>query len=240
MDNNVIRQDHFSSHLSFRVVPHHDLNFDAEHTLAHEHVAHSFVNVVPLRLTGRDEVPIFEFHCLRSLCTQLATDDDLDTLAVVLHHEAENAVACAPNSESTQEFVSQRLCLCHCASSPVFDPFREEFHAVLRKVVTLLNHSGKLTDAASLISEHLPGLRCADDDLCADGCDANLHTCVAILGQRSHQELVQFGVEDTVCDKLSLLRDLSLIRHIAGPDSSVESCGGCWLEATEVFYREPE
>mmetsp|Transcript_21230 Transcript_21230/g.35281 ORF Transcript_21230/g.35281 Transcript_21230/m.35281 type:complete len:217 (-) Transcript_21230:70-720(-) len=214
MDNNVIRQDHFSSHLSFRVVPHHDLNFDAEHTLAHEHVANRLVNVMPLGLSSRNEVAISEFHCLGALCPKLATDDDLDSLAVVLHDEAKNAVACAAHSETTEKFVSERFCLSHGTSCTILNPFGKELHTVLWKVVTLLHHGGQFADAAALVPKHFTGLCGPDDDFRADGRDPHLHTGIAILGQGSHQEFVQLSVEDTISDKLALLGDLSLLRHL--------------------------
>mmetsp|Transcript_21229 Transcript_21229/g.35278 ORF Transcript_21229/g.35278 Transcript_21229/m.35278 type:complete len:217 (-) Transcript_21229:70-720(-) len=214
MDNNVIRQDHFSSHLSFRVVPHHDLNFDAEHTLAHEHVANRLVNVMPLGLSSRNEVAISEFHCLGALCPKLATDDDLDSLAVVLHDEAKNAVACAAHSETTEKFVSERFCLSHGTSCTILNPFGKELHTVLWEIVTLLHHRCELTNATALVPEHLPGFGGSDDDLSSNRCDADLHTGIAILGQGSHQEFVQLSVEDTISDKLALLGDLSLLRHL--------------------------
>jgi hypothetical protein len=44
--------------------------------------------------------------------------------------------------------------------------------------------------------------RGADDDLCAHGRLADLHAAVAVLGQLTHEQLVELGVEDAIRDEL--------------------------------------
>ena len=40
-------------------------------------------------------------------------------------------------------------------------------------------------------------------------CDTDVATRVALLGKLTGEKFVQFGAEDTICDELSLLADLS-------------------------------
>jgi len=44
---------------------------------------------------------------------------------------------------------------------------------------------------------------CADDDVGDGGRDADLDARVALLGQLALEELVELGVEDTVCARLA-------------------------------------
>jgi len=55
---------------------------------------------------------------------------------------------------------------------------------------------------------------CADDDVGDGGCDTDFDAGVTLLCQFTLEELVQFGVEDTVCYELSPLRAVdSCIRY---------------------------
>ena len=45
VDDDVVRQGHLAAHLALRVVREHDLDADAEHALAHHHVAAGLVEV---------------------------------------------------------------------------------------------------------------------------------------------------------------------------------------------------
>ena len=73
-----------------------------------------------------------------------------------------------------------------------------------------------LTDSASLLSENLLSVCSADDDVGDGGGDADFDAGVALLGQLTLEELVELGVEDTVCYELAALGDVDTTR------------GGCW------------
>merc|ERR1719152_198416 len=109
--NDVVWHRHLGSHLPFRIMRQHDFHPDAEHSLTHENVPNSVVDVVVLGFACGDEVTILELHGFGSLGAQLSADHHLTTLRAILHNESDNTVACATNSETTQEFVSQRFCL---------------------------------------------------------------------------------------------------------------------------------
>lgn len=94
-----------------------------------------------------------------------------------------------------------------------------------------MDERGELTDAASLLSEDLLGVGGADDyktgvsasrssssrsiyiyiegrtDVGDGRGDADFDTGIALLGQLAGEELVQFGIENTVGDELATLGD---------------------------------
>jgi hypothetical protein len=62
-----------------------------------------------------------------------------------------------------------------------------------------LDERGELADAAALLAKDFLCVGGADDDVGDGGGDADLDTGVAFLGKLALEELVQLGVEDTVC-----------------------------------------
>ncbi|RUP47290.1 hypothetical protein BC936DRAFT_145901 [Jimgerdemannia flammicorona] len=75
---------------------------------------------------------------------------------------------------------------------------RVQLDGVLGELEALLDEGGELADAAALLAEHILGVRGADDDLSTRRSHADLDARVALLRQLAGEELVQFGVEDTV------------------------------------------
>jgi hypothetical protein len=78
-------------------------------------------------------------------------------------------------------------------------------NAVLGELEALLDERGQLADAASLLSENFLGVGCADDDVGDGRGDADFDSGVSFLSQFALEELVQFGVENTIGDELSPL-----------------------------------
>ena len=79
---------------------------DTEDTLTHEDVADGLLDVVGLRVTGRDEVAITELHHLGTLGAQLSGNDHFATGSSVAHHEVQHTVASAANRKPSCFFVS--------------------------------------------------------------------------------------------------------------------------------------
>ena len=98
----------------------------------------------------------------------------LATLGAVLHDEANDTIARAADREETQKLVAEGLALGHGAGGTVLDTLGEELDGVLGELETLLDHSGELADAATLVTEDILGAGGADDDLSADGSHADL------------------------------------------------------------------
>merc|ERR550525_17652 len=121
--HDLVRHWQCTTHLALWVVAKHDLDFDTEHTLPHQHVPDCLADVVLLGLTGGNEVAVFELHGLGALRAQLTTDDDLTARRSVLHDEAHNAVASPAHGEATEELVPQGLRLGHGAGRTILNAF---------------------------------------------------------------------------------------------------------------------
>ncbi len=91
--------------------------------------------------------------------------------------------------------------------SAVADVLSEESDRTLREAPTRLDETSELADAATLLTEDVLSAGGADNNLGKDGGAANLDTGVAVGTEGAGEELIEFGVENTVCDKLALLGD---------------------------------
>ena len=156
-------------------------------------------------LAGVDHEAVGELHGLGAGGAELAGDDDLAALGAALHDEAEDTVAGAADGEAVKELVAEGLALSDGGQAAVLDLGGVEGDAVLGKLEALLDEGGELADAATLLTENLLGVGCADDDVGDGRGDADLDARVALLGQLALEELVQLGVEDTVGDELPAL-----------------------------------
>lgn len=183
----------------------HDLDLDAQDTLAEEDVAGGGVDEVVLGLAGVDHEAVSELHGLGAGGAELARDDDLAALGVGLHDEAEDTVAGAADGEAVEELVAEGLALGDGGETAVLDLGGVEGDGVLGELEALLDQRGQLADAAALLAEHLLGLGGADDDVGHGGRDADLDAGVTLLSELALEELVELGVEDTVSDELSPL-----------------------------------
>lgn len=140
-----------------------------------------------------------ELHGLGTSGPQLAGDDDLTTLSARLHDEAQDTVACPPDGKTVEKLVPQRLALSDSGETTVGDLGGIEGDGVLGELEALLDERGELADAATLLTKNLLGVGGADDDVGDGGRDADLDARVTLLSELALEELVQLGVEDTIC-----------------------------------------
>jgi len=143
-----------------------------------------------------------ELHALSTSSPQLAAHDNLATLGTALHDEPQHTVARPPHSQTVQQLVPERLALGDGGETAALDLSGIEGDGVFGELEALLDEGGELADAAALLAEHLLRVGCADDDVGDGRGDADFDARVALLGQLALEELVQFGVEDTVCRRL--------------------------------------
>lgn len=204
-DGNGVGQGLGRAGLALGVGAAHDLDLDAEDTLAQEDVTGGAVDEVTGGLAGVDHEAVGELHGLGTGGAQLAGDDDLAALGAGLHDEAEDTVAGTTDGEAVEELVAQGLALGDGGQAAVLDLGGVEGDGVLGELEALLDEGGELADAAPLLAEDLLGVGGADDDVGDGGRDAHLDARVALLGQLALEELVQLGVEDAVGDELSAL-----------------------------------
>jgi hypothetical protein len=163
------------------VVWHHNAYLNTEHTLLELEGASSSVDVRLGGLTRLDHVSITELHGLGTLTTQLTGHDELTTLGSVLHNVTKDTVACLADGETSQKLVAEGLGLSNSTGGAVLDARYVQFHIVWREVETLLDQSGKLTDALVLLTKDVLGTSSQNDDLSAHRGYANLDTRVTIL-----------------------------------------------------------
>ena len=140
-----------------------------------------------------------ELHGLGTGSAQLAGDDNLATLSTRLHDETEDTVACSADGETVEELVSEGLALGDSGETAVLDLGGVERDRVLGELEALLDQRGELADAAALLAEDILGVGGADDDVGDGRGNADLDTGVTLLSKLALEELVELGVEDTVC-----------------------------------------
>merc|ERR1719445_369720 len=206
---NVIRQGDAGSVLAGGVPWQHNLNLDAKHTLSEVDVSDGIIYVVLSGLTRVDHETVSELHALGTLTTQLAADNHFATLGTRLHDETEDTIAGPSHSKTTNKLVTEGLSLGDGAKATLGNLLSIQLNGALRKAKTLLDQRGQLPDAATLFTKDVLGPGGENDDLCAGGSVADLHTGVAIFSQLIGEEAVQLSAEHAVLDELFLFVDRS-------------------------------
>jgi hypothetical protein len=152
-----------------------------------------------------DHETVGELHALCTSSTQFTGNDNLATLSTALHDESEDTIACTSDSQTVEEFVSERFALSDGGKTSVLNLGGVEGDGVFGELESLLDEGGELANASSLLSENFLCVGCANDDVGDGWGNADLDSRVSFLSQLALEELVQFGVEDTICDELSPL-----------------------------------
>jgi hypothetical protein len=144
-----------------------------------------------------------ELHALGTGGPELSGNNDLATLGAGLHDEAEDTIASTADGETVEELVAEGLALGDGGQTTVLDLGGVQGDGVLGELEALLDERGELTDAATLLSEDLLCVGGADDDVGDGGRNADLDAGVTLLSKLALEELVQLGVENTVCAMLA-------------------------------------
>ena len=144
-----------------------------------------------------------ELHALRTGSPKLSGDDNLATLGARLHDEPQDTIACPSHGETVEELVAEGLALGDGRETTVLDLGGVQGDGVLGELEALLDERGELTDAATLLAENLLCVGGADDDVGDSGRDADLDAGVTLLSKLTLEELVELGVENTVCEDVS-------------------------------------
>merc|ERR1739848_350482 len=80
---------------------------------------HAGLVVLPGWVTGVDHHTVDKLHSLRSLASDLTTDNDLAASGALLHHESEDTVGGSSNGEAAEKLVSEGLGLGDSAQTSV-------------------------------------------------------------------------------------------------------------------------
>jgi len=190
------------------VIRHHDIDADTEDTLLELDVTDSGVYVVFGGGTSLEHVTVLELHGLGTRTTELTSDDNFATLGTVLHDVSEDTVASATDGQTTEKLVTKRLALGNSAESAVLNSLGVKLDSSSGEVESLLNERGQFANATSLFSQNILGAGGTDDDLSTHGGDTDFNARVTIFTELTGEELVEFGVEDTVSDELAFLGDV--------------------------------
>lgn len=147
-----------------------------------------------------------ELHALGTGSPELSRNDNLATLGTRLHDEPQDTIASPSHGETVEELVAEGFALGDGGETAVLDLCGVERDGVLGELEALLDERGELTDAAALLAEDLLCVGGADDDVGNGWRDADLDAGVALLSELALEELVEFGVEDTVCKSVLVQR----------------------------------
>lgn len=160
-------------------------------------------------------MPYSELHALGTRSPKLATDHDLATLGTALHDEAQDTIARPTDGKTIEQLVSQGLALRDGGQTTVLDLGSVEGDRVLWELEALLDERGEFANAASLLAEDFLCVCRADNDIGDGWSDADFDTGVTFLSEFALEELVQLGVENTVCRGCVLAIMFLLFQHTA-------------------------
>jgi len=202
------------THAAIGIVRKHDDNLKTTDTRAHENVLLGDILVDNARITRLHHVTVTESHAVGTLGTSLATDRDLATTSTRLHNETDDTVASTTDGKTLEKLVLERLALSHGAETTVHDTLNIELNLTVTEAETLLNDGGKLTDALTVLTKNCLGASSTDDDLSASGSVTNLNTSKALITEHAGHELAKLAVENSICNKLSLLGNVKGGSHL--------------------------
>jgi hypothetical protein len=201
--DNVIERN-LRSELSLGVVWQENRNSDTDNSLSHHNVTDGHIGVDLSGVTGLDHVTISELHSLGTLSSELSGDNNLATLGGGLHDESDNTVASTTDGESSQELELEGFGLGLGTETTVLDALGVQFDGAIGETESLLDDTGQLTDAASVLSKDVLGSGRSDDDLGTVRSGADLDSGVTVFGKLRNEQFIEFGVEDTIGNKLAL------------------------------------
>ena len=242
-NSNVIGKRSLGSGLTAGIPGQHNFDLDAQDTLSEQDVSAGCVDVVVARITTVDHQSIDEFHSFGSLkkitksisiqnfqtyfaylSAKLAGNDDFATLGSGLHDEPEHTVASTTHGQTTDELVPKGLGLCNSAKTTSGHLLGVQFDGVLREAEPLLHDGGQFTDPPTLFTQDVLGAGGHDDDFGLGGSHTDLDTGVTIFSQLTSQELVQFGLEHAIGDKLEVKnKSLTKVKSTLSKDVNFSS-----------------
>lgn len=157
-DGDGIWQGLVGSALALGIRSPHNLDFDAEYTLAQEDVTGGRVDEILGGLTRVDHEAVGELHALGTRCSQLTRDDNFATLGARLHDESEHTIASTTDGETIEQLVPQRFALCDGRETTILHLCRVERHAVFGELETLLDERCEFADATTLLAKNFLGV----------------------------------------------------------------------------------
>ena len=169
-------------------------------------MADGIVDIVIDRLARVDHQAVNKLHRLGTLSTQLARDDDFAALGTGLHDVADNTVAGAASRQARKKLEAEGFTLGDRRQATILHLLGVKLDGAVGKLEALLDDGGQFADAAAILAENLLGAGGTDDDFSALRSDTHFHTGIAIFREKTSQKLVKLGIEDTVGNKLQMIK----------------------------------
>jgi len=183
-----------------------NLDLHAKHTLSEEDVSNSGVDVLSYWVTTVDHHTVNELHGFGTLTTDFTADDDFAAASTLLHDESKNTVGGSSDGQASEQFVAEGLGLGNGGKTAVGNSLDVKIDLALLVAPSLVDNSGEFPDSTGLLAQHLTWSGSDDDDLAGLALSDDDST-VAVLGELSLEELVEFGLEETVAHEEVLLGD---------------------------------
>jgi hypothetical protein len=207
-DDDHIGERNLGAKTTFGIPSFHNFNFNTQNSLPEHNVSDSVVNKVTDGLSGVDHEAVGELHGFGASSAKLAGDDDLATLCARLHNESKDTIASPADSETTEEFVTERLALGDSGETTAQDLLGVELKRVLGEFESFLNQGGEFADTATLFAEDLLSVGGTNDNLGTCVCYADFTARVTLFRKFASEEFAKFSTEDTIGDKFALLADV--------------------------------
>jgi hypothetical protein len=193
-------------------------------------VSNSSVSVNLSGVSTLDKSSISEFHGLGTLSSKLSRDNNFASTSRGFHNEANNSITSTANGKSSKELVLETFCLSLSTKTTVHDTLGIKLNGTIIEIESLLNKRGQLTDALSLLSENVLSTGGTYDNVGAVRSGADLNTGVTILSKLTGKELIELGVEASVCDELALGRHFGAVgHHLETEDGKLNKKGKRWV-----------
>jgi hypothetical protein len=198
----------------------HDLDLDAEDTLAEFNVADGNIDKVLLGLTSGNLITGVVFLGLCALTSDLSRHDDFATGgASASHDSAHNVIGGHSDWSSVKQLVLEGLDVCGGGQVLVVGEGLDgelDLVVLIVEVVSLFNEGLDLLNLAGGLVEKVLAVSSADTDLSAHVGGADLNAGVALHAEGTGEELVELSLENSVSNELFLgvnLLDL-LVCHL--------------------------
>jgi len=208
-DGDVVGERSLGSGFARRIVGQHDFHLDAQNSLTQEDVSDGGVDVLLGGVAAVNHQTIDELHRLGSLTAKLAGNHHFASLGAGLHDKPEDAIAGATNGETADEFVAERLGLSDGAKTAGRNLLGVELDCAIGIVEPLLDDRSEFANALAFVTQHILSPSRQDDDLRARRSHAHLDATVSVFRELTSEELVEFSLEDSILDELSLLGNLN-------------------------------
>lgn len=201
--------------LSSDIVRQHNLDLESETSLREDDVLDGLVDVVVLGLTGRDQVPSFVLLDFGSLLSEFSGDDYLASLDLFdLHDVLDDEHSGGSDGGLLHDFGLEKFALSIGGQGLVDDDVELEDNVSSGELVSLGHELFVLVGLLTLCADG----RLSVDDLNDDGKILrglfDDQSGVTGSDQSSGEELVDFGLEDSVGDKSSLLGQFNVVHRL--------------------------